>query len=95
MKTDGWSKKSLGSFAKLVKGISYSSYNYCNEDEGAVFLTIKCVSKAGGFKKEGIKHYRGAIREEEKLEKGDLLIANTDLTRDGGAQLLFQILVPI
>ncbi|MFH1027056.1 MAG: restriction endonuclease subunit S [Pseudomonadota bacterium] len=84
MKTmEGWIYKPLGEIASLVKGISYSSSDYCGPDEGAIFLTIKCVSKAGGFKKEGIKYYRGPIREQEILEIGDLLIANTDLTRDG------------
>jgi|JFJP01.1.fsa_nt_gi Restriction endonuclease S subunits len=83
MNVEGWTRKSLGSFTQFIKGITYASEDYCKEDEGAIFLTIKCVSKAGGFKPEGIKYYRGVIHENEKLKEGDILISNTDLTRDG------------
>ncbi|MBU3966119.1 MAG: restriction endonuclease subunit S [Euryarchaeota archaeon] len=51
--------------------------------EGAVFITIKCVSKAGGFKREGIKYFKGSIAASQVLQPGELLIANTDLTRAG------------
>jgi type I restriction enzyme S subunit len=83
MKLEGWTRKSLGSFTQFIKGISYASEDYCKKDEGAIFLTIKCVSKSGGFKPEGIKYYRGFVHENEKLRAGDILISNTDLTRDG------------
>ena len=83
MNIEGWTQKSLGSFTQFIKGITYASEDYCKEDEGAIFLTIKCVSKSGGFKLEGIKYYRGIIHENEKLKEGDILISNTDLTRDG------------
>jgi type I restriction enzyme S subunit len=83
MNIEGWTRKSLGSFTQFIKGITYASEDYCKEDEGAIFLTIKCVSKSGGFKLEGIKYYRGIIHENEKLKEGDILISNTDLTRDG------------
>lgn len=78
-----WRVVSLGEVATLVKGISYSSEDYCGPDEGATFITIKCVSKAGGFKPEGIKYFKGEIPDRQRLKPGDLLIANTDLTRAG------------
>lgn len=74
MNIEGWTRKSLGSFTQFIKGITYASEDYCKEDEGAIFLTIKCVSKSGGFKLEGIKYYRGIIHENEKLKEGDILI---------------------
>lgn len=80
---EGWTNSPLGQIAKLVKGITYSSEDYCAQGEGAVFITIKCVSKSGGFKQEGIKFYKGPINQSQELQPGDLLIANTDLTRDG------------
>lgn len=88
---DGWLKSPLGQVARLVKGISYASDDYCGPGEGAVFITIKCVSKSGGFKSEGIKFYKGSIDKSQELQLGDLLIANTDLTRQGdivGAPIL-------
>lgn len=80
---EGWTKTELGEVSTLVKGISYASEDYCGAGEGAVFITIKCVSKAGGFKKEGIKYFKGTIAPSQVLQPGELLIANTDLTRDG------------
>lgn len=78
-----WCQKKFSDFAKLQKGISYKSEDYAKDDSGAVFLTIKCVSKSGGFKPEGIKHYAGPYTATDLLESNDLLIANTDLTRNG------------
>ena len=78
-----WEKVSFGEIATLVKGISYASEDYCDPGQGAIFLTIKCVSKAGGFKPEGIKYFKGRIIDSQVLQAGDLLIANTDLTRAG------------
>jgi len=80
---EGWIKTQLGDVATLVKGISYASEDYCGPGEGAVFITIKCVSKAGGFKREGIKYFKGTIASSQVLQPGELLIANTDLTRAG------------
>ena len=80
---NGWKKTSFGEIATLVKGVSYASEDYCGPDQGAIFLTIKCVSKAGGFKPEGIKYFKGKVADSQELHAGDLLIANTDLTRAG------------
>ena len=80
---EGWIKTQLGEVATLVKGISYASEDYCGPGEGAVFITIKCVSKAGGFKREGIKYFKGTIASSQVLQPSELLIANTDLTRAG------------
>ena len=81
--TNGWVSTRFGDVAELVKGVSYASEDYCGPGEGLVFLTIKCVSKAGGFKREGVKYFKGKLAESQLLESGDLLIANTDLTRAG------------
>lgn len=67
----------------MVKGISYSSEDYCGPGEGALFITIKCVSKAGGFKPEGMKYYKGPIPDSQRLFADDIVFANTDLTRAG------------
>ena len=80
---NGWEKTPFGEIATLVKGVSYASEDYCGPGQGAIFLTIKCVSKAGGFKPEGIKYFKGKIVDSQELHAGDLLIANTDLTRAG------------
>jgi len=67
----------------LQKGISYKSEDYCHEDDGYAFINLKCVSKSGGFNQEGVKYFKGYVPDSQKIEIGDLLIANTDLTRAG------------
>ena len=81
----------FGDIATLVKGVSYASEDYCGLGEGSIFLTIKCVSKEGGFKQKGLKYFNGKMTVSQSLESGDLLLANTDLTRAGdivGAPML-------
>jgi type I restriction enzyme, S subunit len=78
-----WKEIEFSKFAKLTKGISYTSSDYCNEGEGAIFVTLKCIAKAGGFSQRGIKYFKGFIPKRQLIKKGDLLFANTDLTRNG------------
>lgn len=78
-----WEKTILGNIAKLVKGISYTSENYANDGDHYIFITLKCIAKAGGFNARGIKYFKGFVPERQKLKSSDLLIANTDLTRAG------------
>ncbi len=78
-----WKDIEFAKFAKLTKGISYTSADYCKEGEGAIFITLKCIAKAGGFSQRGIKYYKGFIPTKQLIKKGDLLFANTDITRDG------------
>lgn len=92
---ENWQWREIGSFVKLTKGISYKSEDYGDEQNGAIFITLKCFSKGGGFNQSGIKYYKGALAPEYLLQEGDLLIANTDLTRDGdviGSPLLLPLL---
>jgi len=79
----GWYWCTFADFASLQKGISYRSEDYASSEDGAVFLTIKCVSKNGGFRADGIKYYTGKYSNDDILKFGDVLIANTDLTRNG------------
>ncbi len=83
MKLDDWNEKPLGAYVELVKGLTYLSSDYSDEEHHRKFITLKCVSKAGGFNAEGIKYYKGVIDQRAIVKTGDLIIANTDLTRDG------------
>lgn len=79
----GWEVMRFGGFAHLQKGVSYQTSNYCAEDSGYIFINLKCIKKHGGFSSKGIKHFEGFVPSIQKLNVNDLLIANTDLTRDG------------
>jgi len=78
-----WKEKPLGEILKLTKGISYKSSDYGTEDEGVIFINLKCIAKSGGFSRRGVKYYKGYVPENLKLKEGDVIIANTDLTRNG------------
>jgi type I restriction enzyme S subunit len=78
-----WQTMTFSRFARLAKGMSYKSEDYCEKDDGHPFVTLKCISKGGGFSRRGIKFVRTSIPQKFRLKKGDLVIANTDLTRDG------------
>lgn len=78
-----WEKRKFSTIAKLTKGISYTSSDYCGKGEGAIFVTLKCIAKDGGFSNRGIKYFKGFIPKVQLLKANDLLFANTDLTRNG------------
>jgi type I restriction enzyme S subunit len=78
-----WVEKPLGEILKLTKGISYKTSDYSTEDDGIIFINLKCIAKSGGFSQRGIKYYKGFVPENLKLKSGDVIIANTDLTRNG------------
>jgi len=80
---EGWAEKSLSEMTELVKGITYKSSDYCEQGQGAIFINLKCISKSGGFKKEGLKFYKGPIKNKQILEYKDIIIAAADLTREG------------
>ncbi|OGF45514.1 hypothetical protein A2533_01255 [Candidatus Falkowbacteria bacterium RIFOXYD2_FULL_35_9] len=72
----------MGNHTKIIKGISYRSEDYCSEDEGFIFINLKCVARNGGFREDGIKYYKGELKEEQFVNAGDIIIANTDLTQN-------------
>ncbi|MCF8360930.1 MAG: restriction endonuclease subunit S [Prolixibacteraceae bacterium] len=83
----------LGDFVKIEKGLTYGSDDYGDKKSGNILINLKCFEKFGGFNKEGIKFYIGEYSEKHKLYKNDLIIANTDITRNGDVAG-FPVLVP-
>jgi type I restriction enzyme S subunit len=81
--SEKWLPRTLGESIRITKGITYASSDYAKGDDGEIFLTIKCFAKGGGFNSEGIKYYKGTYTTDQEVKPGDLLIAKTDLTRDG------------
>lgn len=77
-----WRFDKLGNYVELIKGISYRSEDYCDENEGYIFINLKCVERRGGFRRDGIKFYNGKVKNNQFIKKGDILIANTDITQN-------------
>src|SRR5664280_547393 len=76
-----WTTTSLGAVTQLQRGISYTSVQI--DGPGRAFVTLKCFDKGGGFRTDGLKSFSGRVPPQYELSPGDLLISNTDLTRDG------------
>lgn len=87
----GWQRVMLGDISHLRKGLTYKSSHYSNEQDGMIFLTLKSIQRGGGFNTEGVKYYAGDFDKNAVVKEGDLVIANTDITRDAevvGAPML-------
>ncbi len=78
----GWQATLFSEVAKLRKGLTYKSSDYSDKENGMVFLTLKSILRGGGFNYSGIKYYLGKYDTEAVLKAGDLIIANTDITRN-------------
>jgi len=83
----------LGDFVLIEKGLTYSSNDYGDEKKGEILINLKCFEKFGGFNKDGIKFFKGEYEGKYILEKDDLIIANTDITRNGDV-VGYPVLVP-
>ena len=80
---EGWTRTKFQDIAGLVKGLTYSTGDYASKDAGHPFITLKCIQKNGGFSPRGLKYYSGKYKESQIVKAGDVVFANTDLTRDG------------
>ena len=90
--SEGWTVKKLSDVTIQTKGLTYKSEDYGDENNGLPFLTLKSISKSGGYSPIGLKFYKGDFKPHHLIESGDILFANTDLTRDGdvvGSPLYF------
>ena len=92
----GWQRVKLGDISRLRKGLTYKSSHYSNEQDGLIFLTLKSIQRGGGFNTEGVKYYAGDFDKNAVVKEDDLVIANTDITRNAevvGAPMLLPKLV--
>lgn len=46
------------------------------------FINLKCIGRDGEYRPEGLKWYGGPFTEDQTVVPGDVVLANTDLTRD-------------
>ncbi len=68
---------------KTRKGVTYKSTDYSDEVNGLPLLNLKTIERGGGFNKDGIKYYAGDFKESHFVKNDDLIIACTDITREG------------
>ena len=78
--SDHWKLEEL---IKTRKGVTYKSDDYSDEENGIPLLNLKSIERGGGFNTNGIKYYNGDYKEAHFVKNDDLIIACTDITRDG------------
>lgn len=77
-----WEIESLGNIIEMQRGISYSGSSLCEKTEGIPMHNLNSIDINGSYKYEGIKYYKGKVKDNQILKPGDLLIINTDITQD-------------
>jgi len=73
----------LNNVIKIRRGVTYSSTDYSDVDNGLPLLNLKSIGIGGGFNPDGIKFFKGEFSESHLTKENDLLVACTDLTRAG------------
>jgi type I restriction enzyme S subunit len=78
---EGWTNAPLSTTAKLVRGRSYRSVDLV-EIGGLPFINLKCFLRDGGFREDGLKRYSGPYKADQMLNRGDIVMAVTDMTQE-------------
>jgi type I restriction enzyme S subunit len=77
----GWLVKQIGEVAVVFRGRSYRSVDLAQEG-GLPFLNLKCLDRDGGFRRSGLKRYKGEYKSSHIARKGDIVIGVTDMTQE-------------
>ena len=75
-----WQVKQIRDVVKINKGLSYSSDEIREGNDGLPLINLGNFQRGGGFKTDGIKFYTGKYNKSHVVTPGDLVIAVTDLT---------------
>ena len=78
-----WNVKPIGEIVEFRNGISYKGSEKFHKPTGWVFITLNNVIESGGFKPEYSWLKSDRIRSHQFLKEGDLIMANTEQTKDG------------
>lgn len=76
----GWKRRQLGEFFRVERGLSYKGEFLT--DIGSSMVNLGCFKGFGSFDIEKLKHYTGPYSPRHTVRKGDLLLANTDITQN-------------
>lgn len=76
-----WEELPLSEALLVNRGKSYKGTEL-SETQGLPFVNLKCVNRGGGFRKDGLKLFTGSFKDTQQVEKGDLVMAVTDMTQE-------------
>ncbi len=77
---EGWEVQQLNRVSTVVRGRSYRKHELV-ESGGVPFINLKCMLRGGGFRINGLKRYSGVYNADQRVSRGDIVLAVTDLTQ--------------
>ena len=89
---EDWYEVPLSEVADVKHGYAFKGEYFCNEQTPFSLVTPGNFAIGGGFQ-EKLKYYNGPIPREYILQKGDLIVTMTDLSKQGDT-LGYSALVP-
>lgn len=78
----GWKIIPFKEMASCIKGFSYKGVEKFNEPRGFEFVTLNSIKEGGGFQKKFTWIESNRLKERHYLKEMDLIIANTEQTKD-------------
>ncbi|MBR9872345.1 MAG: hypothetical protein GYB26_14515 [Gammaproteobacteria bacterium] len=68
---------------EVIKGKSYSSEEISDQlNGGRPFINLKNFNRGGGYRDNGLKYFRGEFRDRQQVNRGDVVMAVTDMTQN-------------
>lgn len=78
---ENWHRINLADVVSIVRGRSYRTVDLV-ETGGLPFINLKCVSRDGGFRIDGLKRYKGNFKQAQTIRAGEIILAVTDITQE-------------
>ncbi|WP_197019494.1 restriction endonuclease subunit S [Thalassolituus oleivorans] len=76
-----WPLKTLSDFIKIKHGFAFKGEYFKNEATDDLLVTPGNFAIGGGFKADKFKYYDGPVAQDYILQKGDLVVTMTDLSK--------------
>jgi len=89
----GWRVGKVGDVAAIKHGFAFKGEFFSEEENDDILLTPGNFRIGGGFNYAKFKYYKGPYPQEYLLNRGDLIVTMTDLSKEGDT-LGFPALVP-
>lgn len=77
----GWEVSTFNGLLSFTRGVSYTS-STINENAGIPMINLKSFNLNGTYRIDGLKYFTGKLNKTRIINKNDLLIAITDVTRE-------------
>ncbi len=78
-----WKEITLGDVIDIKHGYAFKGKYFRSEPPGNILLTPGNFAVGGGFKDDKLKYYEGPVPKDFVLTEGDLIVAMTDLSKQG------------